>query len=230
MMPDTKLNDARGLYDARGVFGAIGYRAGKTGRSLRYLAAAALLGALTLGSFFHVAHAGSDYGDFAEKVPDTAHSLIVAGGCFWCIEKDYEALDSVYEVVSGYAGGTKANPTYQSHEGHREVVKVYYDPARLSFEEAIAHFYSHVDYEDAGGQFCDRGYAYTPAIHVQSQEQRQIAKELAPATSVVPIEDDVQFWPAEQYHQDYYLKNPFRYKFYRTSCGRDKRVRQLNQK
>ena len=212
------------------LFDIIRHKAFQGGRVLRYVAGLALLSTLPLGSVFHFAYAGSNYGDFAENVPDTAHSLIVAGGCFWCIEKDYETLDAVYEVVSGYAGGTKANPTYQSHEGHREVVKVYYDPSRLSFEDMIAHYYSHVDYEDGGGQFCDRGYAYTPAIHVQSQAQRQIAEDLAPATSIVPIEDDVQFWPAEQYHQDYYLKNPFRYKFYRTSCGRDKRVKQLNQK
>ena len=199
-------------------------------RRARSLALIVVIFGVPVGTSFHLAHAGSNYGDFAEKVPESAHSLIVAGGCFWCIEKDYEALDAVYEVVSGYAGGDKQNPTYRSHEGHREVVKVYYDPARLSFEDVIKHYYAHVDYEDAGGQFCDRGHAYSPAIHVQSQAQRQIATDLAPATSIVPIEDDVRFWQAEQYHQDYYLKNPFRYKFYRTSCGRDKRVKQLNQK
>lgn len=176
-----------------------------------------------------VAQAGSDYGDYAAGVPDSAETLIVAGGCFWCIEKDYETLDAVYEVVSGYAGGESQNPTYRSHAGHREVVQIYYDPEAISFDDLITHFYTHVDYEDNEGQFCDRGYAYTPAIHVASPEQREIATRLAPPSSVIPIEDDVFFWPAEQYHQDYYLKNPFRYKFYRTSCGRDRRVKQLNQ-
>ena len=176
-----------------------------------------------------VALAGSNYGDFAKTVPTTAQTLIVAGGCFWCIEKDFEKLDAVYEVVSGYAGGESENPTYRSHEGHREVVQVYYDPAAISYEELISYYYQHVDYEDNEGQFCDRGYAYTPAIHVKNEEQRAVAQKLAPATSVVPIENDVTFWPAEQYHQDYYMKNPFRYKFYRTSCGRDRRVKQLNE-
>lgn len=190
------------------------------------------LGALGfLGLFFgmNMASAGSDYGDFAENVPDSAQTLIVAGGCFWCIEKDFEKLDSVYEVVSGYAGGVKSDPTYRSHAGHREVVQIYYDPEAVSFETLIDYYYRHVDYQDDGGQFCDRGRAYTPAIHVKNEEQRAIAQKLAPETSLVPIEDDVKFWPAETYHQDYYMKNSLRYKFYRTSCGRDARVRALNE-
>ena len=187
--------------------------------------------ALIMGAFisFTPAYAGSDYGDFGQNVPASSESLIVAGGCFWCIEKDFEKLDAVYEVVSGYAGGTKKNPTYQSHQGHREVVKIYYDPEAISFTDLIDYYYRHVDYQDDGGQFCDRGHAYSPAIHVKNEEQRQIAKERAPATSVVPIEDDVTFWQAERYHQDYYMKNNLRYKFYRFSCGRDQRVAELNQ-
>lgn len=193
---------------------------------------ATLWGSLALGIIVSAsmapAQAGSSYGEFAENLPDGAQSVILAGGCFWCIEQDYEKLDAIYEVVSGYAGGDKANPTYQSHAGYREVVQVHYDPAAISFEELIDYYYRHVDYQDDSGQFCDRGRAYTPAIHVKSDEERMIAEALAPDTSVVPIEDDVKFWPAEQYHQDYYLKNPFRYKFYRTTCGRDARVRALN--
>ena len=175
------------------------------------------------------AFAGSDYGDFGKNLPDSAQSLIVAGGCFWCIEKDFEKLDAVYEVVSGYAGGDLQNPTYQSHQGHREVVQIYYDAEAIGFDELISYYYRHVDYQDDGGQFCDRGRAYMPAIHVKNDEERAIAKQLAPATSIVPIEDEVKFWPAETYHQDYYLKNPFRYKFYRTTCGRDSRVQALNE-
>ena len=172
--------------------------------------------------------AGSDYGEFAENVPVNTETLILAGGCFWCIEKDFEKLDAVHEVVSGYAGGDKDAPTYRSHHGHREVVQVYYDPDAISFEALIDYYYRHVDYEDDAGQFCDRGRSYTPVIHVKNAEQRAIAERLAPETSVVPIEDEVKFWPAEQYHQDYYLKNPFRYKFYRSTCGRDSRVADLN--
>ena len=195
-------------------------------RYLKKLAASLTLAVAAVASYN--ALAGSDYGDFADGVPQTAQTLIVAGGCFWCIEKDFETLDSVYEVVSGYAGGAKQDPTYRSHAGHREVVQIYYDGDAVSFDELIDHYYRHVDYQDNGGQFCDRGYAYSPAIHVKTQAERLIAEKLAPETSVVPIEDDVRFWPAEQYHQDYYMKNPVRYKFYRTSCGRDRRVRQLN--
>ena len=194
--------------------------------SLLMAIAAFMIGA---GGTLTPAYAGSDYGDFGKNVPDTSESLIVAGGCFWCIEKDFEKLDAVHEVVSGYAGGTLKNPTYQSHQGHREVVKIYYDPQAISFAELIDYYYRHVDYEDDGGQFCDRGHAYSPVIHVKTEEQRQIAKTRAPATSVVPIEDDVTFWEAERYHQDYYMKNNLRYKFYRFSCGRDQRVAELNQ-
>jgi len=194
--------------------------------SLLMAIAAFMIGA---GGTLTPAYAGSDYGDFGKNVPDTSESLIVAGGCFWCIEKDFEKLDAVHEVVSGYAGGTLKNPTYQSHQGHREVVKIYYDPQAISFAELIDYYYRHVDYQDDEGQFCDRGHAYSPAIHVKTEEQRQIAKERAPATSVVPIEDDVTFWEAERYHQDYYMKNNLRYKFYRFSCGRDQRVAELNQ-
>ena len=192
----------------------------------RWLASFALMVGLFHGS--QMAIAGSDYGDFAENVPANTQTLILAGGCFWCIEKDFEKLDAVYEVVSGYAGGSKQDPTYHSHPGHREVVQVYYDPDAISFESLIDYYYRHVDYQDDAGQFCDRGRAYTPAIHVKSEAQRQIAERLAPTTSVVPIEDEVKFWPAEQYHQDYYMKNPLRYKFYRSTCGRDSRVRELN--
>ena len=192
-----------------------------------FIAIAAFM--MGVGGTLAPAYAGSDYGDFGKNVPDTSESLIVAGGCFWCIEKDFEKLDAVHEVVSGYAGGTLKNPTYQSHQGHREVVKIYYDPQAISFAELIDYYYRHVDYQDDEGQFCDRGHAYSPAIHVKTEVQRQIAKTRAPATSVVPIEDDVTFWEAERYHQDYYMKNNLRYKFYRFSCGRDQRVAELNQ-
>ena len=197
----------------------------------KYLSALAMMSALLavtiIGGGSTIASAGSDYGDFAENLPDNTKSIILAGGCFWCIEKDFEKLDAVYEVVSGYAGGTLDDLTYQSHEGHREVVQVHYNPDATDFETLIAYYYDHIDYQDDEGQFCDRGRAYTPAIHVQNDQERMIAKRLAPQSSVVPIEDDVKFWPAEQYHQDYYMKNPFRYKFYRGACGRDSRVREL---
>ncbi|MGC6529411.1 MAG: peptide-methionine (S)-S-oxide reductase [Candidatus Puniceispirillaceae bacterium] len=198
------------------------------GMSFLLKSSAVILSILSLIAITGQVKAGSDYGDFAENVPAKAESLVVGGGCFWCIEKDFETLDAIYEVVSGYAGGDKLNPTYQSHPGHREVVKIYYDPDAITFDQLISHYYALVDYEDNEGQFCDRGRAYTPVIHVKNDTQRQIAERLAPATSVVPVEGEVKFWSAEKYHQDYYLKNKLRYKFYRSSCGRDRRVSQLN--
>ena len=154
--------------------------------------------------------------------------LILAAGCFWCIESDFEKVDGVQEVISGYAGGELEYPTYRDHEGHREVVKVIYDSTEVSYGDLVEYFYLHVDYEDDKGQFCDRGYAYSPAIWVPNGEDLALTWDLAPEESVVPIyAGSPEFWKAEEYHQDYYLKNPFRYNYYRWGCGRDKRLQEL---
>ena len=171
-----------------------------------------------------------------EALQDAAEirTAVFAGGCFWCIESDFEKVDGVGDVVSGYAGGESQNPTYRDHEGHLEVVRVPYDPATVSYRELVDYFFRHVDPLDDGGQFCDRGYSYTTAVFYQNAEEfteAAAAKAAAEAELgepvVTPIRELDRFWVAEDYHQDYYKKNPLRYKLYRTSCGRDRRVRQV---
>ncbi len=159
---------------------------------------------------------------------------IFAGGCFWCIEKDFEHVGGVKEVVSGYTGGSLKNPTYGNHTGHREAVKITYDDTKVSYEELLDTFWRTVDPTDGGGQFCDRGHAYTTAVYFMNEMERKsaeaskkkAAEELgAPiATAVV----EASFWTdSEGYHQNYYKKNPTRYKYYRYSCGRNQRVKAL---
>ena len=177
-----------------------------------------------------------DLGAEVEGVPEDAAVAMVAGGCFWCVESDLEKLDGVYEVVSGYAGGTSANPTYKDHvaDGHREVARVYYDAGRLPYVQLIETFLRSVDVTDAGGQFCDRGHSYTTAVYYEDDVEADVAEALASdaaaevgapvATEVLPAP---AFTAAEAYHQDYYLKNPRRYAFYRAGCGRDRRLAEV---
>lgn len=157
-------------------------------------------------------------------------SFIYSGGCFWCTEADTEKLDGVTDVISGFTGGTTENPKYYSGKwgNHREAAKVIYDPAVLSFENLVKHVYRTVDYEDGDGQFCDRGHSYSPAIYVKNDDEAALAKALAPATSVVPIEPESTFYPVREEHQDFYKKRSIKYKFYRFNCGRDRRLSALN--
>ena len=166
-------------------------------------------------------------------IPSDAGVLTVAGGCFWCVESDFEAVDGVYEVVSGYAGGTSANPTYKSHvaEGHREVARIYYDEGVQDYEGLVRLFLRSVDVTDAGGQFCDRGYSYTTAVFYETDEERAAAARAVAAAEaeigqrvVTAVEPEAPFTPAEDYHQDYYEKNPVRYGYYRRACRRDAQV------
>jgi peptide-methionine (S)-S-oxide reductase len=171
-----------------------------------------------------------------EGVPPGAEVMMVAGGCFWCVESDFEKLGGVYEVVSGYAGGSTPNPTYKTHvaAGHREVARIYYDPAEHDYAGLVTKFLRTVDVTDDGGQFCDRGHSYTTAVFFDTAEEQRaatLAIEAAEAeigrpivTAVLPEAD---FTAAEAYHQDYYEKNPVRYSYYRKSCGRDARVAAL---
>ena len=157
-----------------------------------------------------------------------------AGGCFWCTESDFEKVDGVVEVISGYTGGHTKNPTYEEVSsgvtGHIESVQVIYDPAKVSYEQLLDVFWRHVDPTDAGGQFVDRGTQYRSAIFYQDDEQRREAKasrdRLAKSGRFdKPIVTEIlklgPFYPAEEYHQDYYKKNPLRYKYYRYGSGRD---------
>ena len=163
-----------------------------------------------------------------------------AGGCFWCVESDFDAVPGVAETVSGYTGGTVENPTYQQvtagGTGHREAVQIRYDPEQVSYERLLHIFWRSVDPTDGGGQFCDRGDSYQTAIFAGNEEERRLAEASKEALElsavldepvVTPIEPAGEFYPAENYHQDYYTKNPVRYRFYRFSCGRDSRVQQV---
>ncbi len=173
----------------------------------------------------------------AAQAQDTA-TAILAGGCFWCVEADFDKVEGVVATVSGYTGGNVANPTYEQvaseTTGHYEAVEITYDPAIVSYRALIDIFWRTVDPTDAGGQFCDRGPSYRTAVFVAGPEQRAeaeaslMAAEAALGQEIVtPILAASAFWPAEDYHQDYYRKNAFRYEFYRRACGRDARIQSL---
>ena len=158
---------------------------------------------------------------------------IFAGGCFWCVEAAYQEVPGVEAAVSGFTGGSLPNPTYSgNHQGHWEAVQLTFDPEVISYESLLAIFWRNIDPFDAGGQFCDRGHSYKSAIFVLDEAQRQLAEasrqkviEQFPSEQVVTgIREATRFWPVESYHQDYYVKNPIRYRFYRAGCGRDQRL------
>ncbi|MCU0911589.1 MAG: peptide-methionine (S)-S-oxide reductase MsrA [Rhodobacteraceae bacterium] len=182
--------------------------------------------------------------------PTLAEKAIVAGGCFWCVEADFEKVAGVRGAVSGFTGGTVANPTYRQvtagGTGHYEAVEIDFDPGRIGYEQLLSLFFRSIDPTDAGGQFCDRGDSYRTAVFVQGAAQRAAAERAKAAAEaalgrpiVTPILDAGRFWPAEAYHQDYYLSDdviltrfgPRRksvaYDLYREACGRDARVRAL---
>lgn len=163
-------------------------------------------------------------------------TAIFAGGCFWCVESDFDHVPGVTSTTSGYIGGSNDHPTYENHTaaGHREAVKVEFDDSKTSYDKLLDAFWHSVDPTDAGGQFCDRGHSYTTAIYATDQEQlaeAEKSKEAIAATLKQPVVTEIvmapTFWPAEDYHQDYYEKNPVRYRYYRYSCGRDARVDQV---
>ena len=173
-------------------------------------------------------------GKMDEKSQNTK-AAVFAGGCFWCTESDFEKVDGVIEVVSGYTGGQLSNPTYNQvsagSSGHIEAVKVIYDPEKITYEKLLEIFWRHVDPTDAGGQFVDRGSQYRSAIFYATEEERQLAeaskKKLAASGPFKkPIATDIlrlgPFYTAEAYHQDYYKKNPIRYNWYRSGSGRDR--------
>lgn len=167
---------------------------------------------------------------------DEAGVAVFAGGCFWCVESDFDHVKGVTETTSGYIGGKLDNPTYRSHVagGDREAVEIKYDPAVVSYADLLKTFFRTVDPTDDGGQFCDRGHSYTTAIYALNDEQAALAeaakaeaeKTLGQAV-VTEIASPAKFWPAEEYHQDFYTKSPVRYNYYRRACGRDKSVKSL---
>ena len=183
------------------------------------------------------AHAGAQ----APKDPPPGKALATfAGGCFWCMEAPYDKLDGVITTTSGYMGGTKKNPTYgevsSGSTGHTEVVQVVYDPAKVSYEKLLDVYWHNVDPTVTDRQFCDVGSQYRTAIFVHTEEQRKAAEKSKDEVAktkpfkepiVTPVVAAGDFWPAEDYHQDYYIKNPVRYTYYRTGCGRDARLKSL---
>jgi peptide-methionine (S)-S-oxide reductase len=161
-----------------------------------------------------------------------------AGGCFWCVEADFDKVEGVLSTTSGYAGGRVANPTYQDVSrggtGHTEAVEIAYNPAKVGYEKLLDVFWRNHDPLAKNRQFCDRGEQYRPAIFYHNDEERRLAEASKAAHQPrfkQPIQTEItaagQFYKAEEYHQDYYVKNPVRYKFYRYNCGRDQRLEEL---
>ena len=166
-------------------------------------------------------------------------TAIFAGGCFWCIEADFEQLPGVLAAESGYTGGRTANPSYEQvsagNTGHTEAIRVSYDPQRLSYPQLLDYFWRHIDPTVRNRQFCDVGTQYRSGIYWQNEVERKAAessRDALLASGKLPhIETEIvaaaTFYPAEEYHQDYYKKNPIRYAYYRQGCGRDARVKQI---
>lgn len=176
-------------------------------------------------------------GTFA--APSGVETAVFAGGCFWCVEADFEKLDGVTDAESGYAGGSQQTATYRQVSaggtGHAESVRVSYDPTKVSYTQLLDYFWRHIDPTVKDRQFCDSGSQYRTVIFYANAAQKKAAEESKAKlvasgrfknvyTEIMPLE---AFYPAEDYHQDYYRKNPLRYKFYRTTCGRDARVHEL---
>ncbi len=163
-------------------------------------------------------------------------TAMFAGGCFWCMEAAFQGRAGVTDVVSGFTGGSLPNPTYKgNHDGHFEAIRVTYDPAVVSYQQLLDLYWVNVDPLDNSGQFCDKGFSYRSAIFPAGDEERAVVerslaaveKRFAPNKVYTEIRSAGQFWPVEEYHQDYYLKNPVRYKYYSTTCGRDRRLKQV---
>ena len=196
-----------------------------------------LAGSLAAFATFFM-NAGAENGPDVSISTSNVETAIFAGGCFWCVESDFDKLPGVLETVSGYTAGNSTNPTYKTHtkEGHLEAVKVVYDPAKVEYGELVDYFMRHIDPTDDGGQFCDRGNSYRTAVFVEGAEERAEVEaqfdtitqsQVLPAPIVTRILDETTFYEAEGYHQNYYQKNPARYKLYRVGCGRDRRVAEV---
>lgn len=168
-------------------------------------------------------------------------TAIFAGGCFWCVEADFEKLQGIIKVTSGYSGGARDNPKYEDYadSGHREVVEITYDPQRTTYKNLVEHIIIYSDPTDIQGSFNDRGVQYAPAIYFENEEERNIAQMVIDEVNAKKIYDKPimiqllprkKFWPAEEYHQDYHKKNPIRYKIYRTASGREGFIEKYKEK
>lgn len=194
---------------------------------------------MKIAAFFGLTAALALAAPLANAQSPGSATAIFAGGCFWCMEQDFEKVPGVSEVESGYTAGWTPNPTYEAvsygQTGHTEAVRVFYDPQKVTYPQLVDYFWRHIDPTVKDRQFCDVGSAYRSGIYWQNEAEREIAEasrdallksgqfrtiytELAPAST---------FWRAEEYHQDYYKKNPLRYGYYRLACGRDARVARI---
>ena len=204
------------------------------------VAARAVAAALAIGLACGVRVLAQTSAPGAAPAPAATAKAVFAGGCFWCVESDFDKVPGVLSTTSGYTGGNTANPTYEQvsakRTGHAEAVEIVYDPAKVSYEKLVEHFWRTIDPTTKDRQFCDAGSPYRTAIFAQDAAQLQIANASRQALAKTkpfkePIVTEVlmggPFYPAEAYHQDYYRKNPVRYTYYRTSCGRDARLKQL---
>ena len=163
-----------------------------------------------------------------------AEEVVLAGGCFWCLEHDLESLKGVNKVTSGYSGGDLQKPTYENHDGHQEVVLVNYDPEEVTLSEIYRLYLRNIDPLDGGGQFCDRGDSYRPVIFFKNLDENNEAskslllasKELGVGLEQIKVElkSQSRFWEAEDYHQDFANRNELKYNFYRFTCGRDQKL------
>lgn len=184
--------------------------------------------------------AGQGAAQAAGSSPERLEKATFAGGCFWCVEADFDKVPGVTETVSGYTGGQKADPTYEQVSaggtGHAEAVQITYDSQRVSYEELLKVFWRSIDPTTRNAQFCDHGDQYRTAIFYHNDKQRQLAEQSKQALEKTkPFKESIvteitpagAFYPAEDYHQNFYKKNPLRYKFYRFNCGRDQRLEQL---
>ncbi len=166
-----------------------------------------------------------------------ANEIVLAGGCFWCMEHDLESLEGIDNVKSGYSGGDILNPTYENHEGHQEVVLVNYDSNIIELETILRAYFRNIDPFDGEGQFCDRGDSYRPVIFYEDLDEADESKNALISASrelgvsvdkiKVALKSRNKFWVAEEYHQDFAKNNELKYKFYRYACGRDKRLDQV---
>jgi len=191
------------------------------------------------GLFIAIAMIAATAGRAASPASGKAHATF-AGGCFWCMEGPFDRLPGVISTTSGYTGGSVKRPSYEQVSsgttGHAEAVDVVYDPSKVTYEQLLDVFWHNVDPLDRGGQFCDRGNQYRTAIFYHDAEQQRLAEQSKEAldasgklkkkivTEIVPAGE---FYAAEDYHQEYYIRNPIRYKYYRFNCGRDDRLKQL---
>ena len=161
-------------------------------------------------------------------------TAIFAGGCFWCMEDAFDKVEGVTETISGYAGGETPKPTYGSHKGYVEALKVTYDPAKVTYAELLDNFWRNIDPFDDTGQFCDKGPAYRTAVFVSDDAEKTLAEETKEEITkrfgkdvVTEIRDTSTFYPAEDYHQDYHTENPVSYKYYKWNCGREQRLTEI---